>query len=76
MFELWKQFHHICFFLNFFGCRWGGCMVALVPEGEAQTYIDYLKENYYKELPSVVNRDLDEVVFPTQPAAGAAIITL
>ena len=51
-------------------------MVALVPEGEAQTYIDYLKENYYKELPSVVNRDLDEVVFPTQPAAGAAIITL
>jgi len=58
------------------GAGWGGCMVALVPEGEAQTYIDYLKENYYKELPSVVNRDLDEVVFPTQPAAGAAIITL
>ena len=50
--------------------------MALVPEEGAQSYIDYLKENYYKDLPSALNRNLDEVIFATQPGAGAAIIKL
>jgi len=58
------------------GAGWGGCIVALVPEEGAQSYIDYLKENYYKDLPSALNRNLDEVIFATQPGAGAAIIKL
>lgn len=51
-------------------------MVALVPENEVKSFIDHLKENYYKNLPTARGRDLDEIVFATQPGSGAAIFNL
>lgn len=56
--------------------RWGGCMVALVSENGVKSFIDHLKENYYKSLPAADGRDLDQVIFATQPGSGAAIFTL
>ena len=56
--------------------RWGGCMVALVSGNQVDTFIEHLKENFYKDCPAAQNRNLNEIVFPTQPGAGAAIIKL
>ncbi|XP_057367540.1 N-acetylgalactosamine kinase-like [Daphnia carinata] len=58
------------------GAGWGGCMVALVPENGVKSFIDHLKENYYKNLPAARDRDLNEVLFATQPGSGAAIFNL
>lgn len=51
-------------------------MVALVAENGVKSFINYLKENYYKNLPAALYRNLDQVVFATQPGSGAAIYTL
>lgn len=51
-------------------------MVALVSENGLKSFIDHLKENYYKFLPAASGRDLDQVVFATQPGSGASIFNL
>lgn len=51
-------------------------MVALVSENEVKSFIEHLKENYYKNLPAAVGRNLDQIVFATQPGSGAAIFNL
>ena len=48
-------------------------MVALVPENGVNDFINHLKENYYQYLPAASGRDLDQVIFATQPGSGAAI---
>ncbi|XP_063241053.1 N-acetylgalactosamine kinase [Bacillus rossius redtenbacheri] len=61
------------------GCRltgagWGGCVVALTTTSTADAYIAMLKEKFYKGHPSVGNRDLDSLVFATEPSGGAEVI--
>ncbi len=56
--------------------RWGGCMVALVSENGVESFIDHLKENYYKNLPAASDCNLDRIVFATEPGSGASIINL
>ena len=51
-------------------------MVALVAESGVETFISYLKENYYRNLPAAIDRNLEQVVFATQPGSGAAIYSL
>jgi len=50
-------------------------MVALVPENGVTAFIDHLKENFYKDLPAAQGRDVDQVIFATEPGAGASIYT-
>lgn len=49
-------------------------MVALVSRDQVETFIEHLKENFYKDLPAAQNRNLGDIVFPTHPGAGATII--
>lgn len=51
-------------------------MVALVAENGVESFIKYLKENYYRHLPAALDRNLEQVVFATQPGSGASIYTL
>lgn len=51
-------------------------MVALVSESDVESFINHLKENYYRHLPAAKGRDLDQVIFATQPGSGATIYNL
>lgn len=51
-------------------------MVALVAEDKVTDFIDHLKEKFYRDLPAARDRDLEQVIFATQPGAGASIFTL
>jgi hypothetical protein len=51
-------------------------MVALVNEESVGDFIQNLKANFYATLPNARGCDLDQVVFATQPGAGAGIFTL
>jgi galactokinase len=53
--------------------RWGGCIVALTTKDTVNDYIDTLKEKFYKGHPEAFGRDLDNLVFATEPSAGAEI---
>ena len=51
-------------------------MVALVSENGVVSFIDHLKENYYKYLPAADDRNLNQVIFATEPGSGAAILNV
>lgn len=53
------------------GAGWGGCTVALVPPDSVKTFIECLKEEFYKD--HGVEEDFDSLVFATAPNAGASI---
>lgn len=55
------------------GAGWGGCTVALTTKETADKYITALKEEFYAENPKAQGKDLDNVVFATQPGPGATI---
>jgi len=55
------------------GAGWGGCAVALVPQDRVDEYISKLKSEFYAHQPAAEGRDLDTVVFQTEPGDGAAI---
>jgi galactokinase len=56
--------------------RWGGCIVALTTKDTANDYINTLKEKFYKGNPAAFGKDLDSLVFATEPNAGAGIYEL
>ena len=47
--------------------------MALTTEETAEKYITALKDEFYANNPKAQSKDLDNVVFATQPAAGATI---
>lgn len=51
-------------------------MVALVCEENVERLINHLKETYYSKLPEAQGRNLDDVIFATQPGEGATIFKL
>lgn len=59
------------------GAGWGGCTVSLVETGHVGGFIEALKAAYYKPRVAAGTADaarLDEYVFATGPAAGAALL--
>ena len=55
------------------GAGWGGCMVALVAEESAESFIEAVKSSgFYQEQQAVDS----SVIFATQPGAGAAILKM
>lgn len=63
----------VCFIKDVLCFRWGGCIVALTTKDTVSDYIDTLKEKFYKGHPEAFGRDLDSLVFATEPNAGAEI---
>lgn len=53
--------------------RWGGCIVALTTKDTVNDYIKTVKEKFYKENPAASGKDLDSLVFATEPNVGAEI---
>lgn len=58
------------------GAGWGGCAVALVPQGKVDEFIATLKEKFYRNV-AEVNQESDQIdrfVFATAPKVGATVI--
>ncbi|XP_057656355.1 N-acetylgalactosamine kinase isoform X1 [Diorhabda carinulata] len=53
------------------GAGWGGCTVSLLSPENVEKYMDFLKENYYKELGIV--EGFSSILFATAPRGGACI---
>lgn len=54
--------------------RWGGCIVAICDSLDSSNqYIAALKEKYFKSLPNYNEDDAENVIFVTNPQAGAGI---
>lgn len=53
------------------GAGWGGCIVALVPADETESFVQKLKAGYapYKDLEG---EKLREAVFASKPSSGAS----
>jgi galactokinase len=47
--------------------------VALTTKDTVNDYIRTLKEKFYKENPAASDKDLDSLVFATEPSVGAEI---
>eukprot|EP00850_Spirogloea_muscicola_P008011 SM000042S15278 [mRNA] locus=s42:81627:85636:+ [translate_table: standard] len=59
------------------GAGWGGCTVSLVPDNQAASFIQALKDNYYASRVKsgrIEASSLDACVFASKPASGAAVI--
>jgi len=54
------------------GAGWGGCIVALVAEEKAETFVKELKERYYTSK-GVAQEEASRAVFITGPGAGAQL---
>ncbi|XP_069686505.1 N-acetylgalactosamine kinase-like [Periplaneta americana] len=55
------------------GAGWGGCIVALTTKDTVDDYINMLKEKFYKGHPAAIDKDLNSLVFSTEPNVGAEI---
>lgn len=67
---------NLMFMINYerYFFRWGGCIVALCDSlHESTTYINELKEKYYKTIPEFQEEDAGNIVFVTSPQRGAEI---
>lgn len=47
--------------------------MALTTKDTVNDYIRTLKEKFYKENPAASDKDLDSLVFATEPSVGAEI---
>uniref|UniRef100_A0A146M3Q9 N-acetylgalactosamine kinase n=1 Tax=Lygus hesperus TaxID=30085 RepID=A0A146M3Q9_LYGHE len=52
------------------GAGWGGCVVALTTRDHLDDFISQLRQTFYKDYPG----DVDEVLFPSEPQAGAYVV--
>ncbi|XP_066961054.1 N-acetylgalactosamine kinase isoform X1 [Macrobrachium rosenbergii] len=55
------------------GAGWGGCMVAMVKEEEAEEYKELLVKEYYSQEANTKDKDINSVLFSSQPSPGACI---
>lgn len=57
------------------GAGWGGCAVALVPQGNVDKFITTLKQEFYKSATDSMEDFSGQasLVFATSPNAGATI---
>lgn len=60
-----------CFFSNF---RWGGCSVALTSPENAEKYMEALKKEFYTGHENATGKNVEVLVFLTEPQEGATII--
>ncbi|GLC69817.1 hypothetical protein PLESTF_000883800 [Pleodorina starrii] len=61
------------------GAGWGGCTVSLVPDVQVETFLETLREKYFKtrvEGGIISSEQLPEVLFATKPSSGAALLRL
>ena len=57
------------------GAGWGGCMVAMVREDSVDTFLQHLKETYYR--PRNIPEDIIKTaLFVTKPGSGASITNI
>ncbi|XP_033223886.1 N-acetylgalactosamine kinase isoform X2 [Belonocnema kinseyi] len=54
------------------GAGWGGCVVAITTRNNVHTFVEALKEKFYRNL-DLGGAALKDLVFPTEPYQGAAI---
>ena len=57
------------------GAGWGGCMVAMVREDQVDSFINHLKETYYRPR-NIPEEKIKTALFVTKPGAGASIINI
>ena len=56
------------------GAGWGGCTVHLVPKPKVESFINALREGYYKKnFPHLSQEQVEDACFDTQPAGGACV---
>lgn len=55
------------------GAGWGGCMVAMVKEEKVEEYKKLLIKEYYSQEPAAKDKDINLVLFNSQPSPGACI---
>ncbi|KAK7076823.1 N-acetylgalactosamine kinase [Halocaridina rubra] len=55
------------------GAGWGGCMVAMVKEEDAEEYKQHLIKEFYSKEPSVNGKEINSVLFSSLPSPGACI---
>ncbi|GBG77699.1 hypothetical protein CBR_g24145 [Chara braunii] len=61
------------------GAGWGGCTVSLVKDDHVAAFIDALKIGFYQrrvENGTINQSEVDNYVFASKPAGGAAIVKL
>ncbi|XP_046390453.1 N-acetylgalactosamine kinase-like [Ischnura elegans] len=63
-----------CFGARLTGAGWGGCVVALTTEKDADNFVEFLKENFYEGLMHSTG-DNKKIVFRTNLECGAVIYT-
>ncbi|XP_059469547.1 N-acetylgalactosamine kinase [Neocloeon triangulifer] len=56
------------------GAGWGGCSVALTSPENASDFVVALKEEFYSGHPAAIGKNIDRLVFVTEPQEGAFLI--
>ncbi|CAB3375189.1 Hypothetical predicted protein [Cloeon dipterum] len=56
------------------GAGWGGCSVALTSPENAKEFVETLKREFYADHPLSKGKDVDKLVFVTEPQEGAFIL--
>lgn len=53
--------------------RWGGCIVALITEDNVDNFIATIKTQFYADNPEAVGKNIESLVFATQPGQGVQV---
>jgi len=54
-----------------FVCSWGGCVVVMAPSTGADELVKFVKERFYANRPAADGKDVDQLIFTTDPSEGA-----
>ncbi|ORX76616.1 galactokinase [Basidiobolus meristosporus CBS 931.73] len=56
------------------GAGWGGCTVSMVPEDKVESFIETVKNEYFRQkFPDFSEEQLDSIIFSSRPSSGAFI---
>ncbi|OLY81646.1 Galactokinase [Smittium mucronatum] len=59
------------------GAGWGGCTISLLPESKVESFIQSVKDSYYKKhFPSLSEEQLKNSIFATKPGSGMYIVNV
>ncbi|XP_050432803.1 N-acetylgalactosamine kinase isoform X2 [Adelges cooleyi] len=72
-----EELIELCLQGGAYGCKltgagWGGCIVVIVASSEAQSFIKFIKEQFYSKK-SVEEKRLNQVIFATNPSEGTCV---